>query len=110
MFKNLHIPIAGIIENMSGFICPESGKEYAIFGKGTTKPLEENFNTSLLAQIPIEMDIREGGDAGVPIVTLAPNNLSAKRYFEAANNLWNFLQKVNNEGGVDNSSIQPTIF
>ncbi len=110
MFKNLHIPIAGIIENMSGFICPESGKEYPIFGKDTTKPLLEHFNTSLLAQIPIEIDIREGGDAGVPIVSLAPNSQSAQKYFEAANNLWEFLQKVNQEGGVDNSAIQPTIF
>ena len=110
MFKNLHIPIAGIVENMSGFICPESGKEYAIFGKNTTKPLEESFNTSCLAQIPIEIDIREGGDAGVPIVSLAPNSQSAKRYFEAATKLWEFLQKVNSEGGVDNSAIQPTVF
>ena len=110
MFKNLHIPIAGIIENMSGFICPESGKEYAIFGKNTTAPLVENFKTKLLAQIPIEIDIREGGDNGIPIVTLAPNSQSSQKYFEAANNLWNFLQKVNNNGGVDNSKIQPTIF
>jgi len=110
MFKNIHVPIAGIIENMSGFICPESGKEYDIFGKGTTKPLVENFKTQLLAQVPIEIAIREGGDVGMPIVSLAPNSQSAKCYFEAATKLWDFLQKVNEEGGVDNSAIQPTIF
>jgi len=110
MFKNLNIPIAGIIENMSGFICPESGKEYNIFGKNTTAPLIENFKTSLLAQIPIEIDIREGGDVGIPIVSLAPNSQSAKKYFEAGEKLWSFLQKINEDGGVDNSSIQPTIF
>ena len=110
MFKNLHIPIAGIIENMSGFICPDNGKEYDIFGKGTTGPLEENFNTQLLAQVPIEPVIREGGDIGEPIVTLAPNLETTKRYFDAATKLWKFLEKVNNNGGVDNSKIQPTIF
>jgi ATP-binding protein involved in chromosome partitioning len=110
MFKNIHIPIAGIIENMSGFICPESGKEYNIFGKGTTDSLVEHFNTELLAQVPIEIAIREGGDSGMPIVSIAPNCESSKRYFEAANKLWDFLQKVNSEGGVDNSAIQPTIF
>jgi ATP-binding protein involved in chromosome partitioning len=110
MFKNLHIPIAGIIENMSGFICPDSGKEYAIFGKGTTKPLEENFNTSLLAQIPLEPTIREGGDAGIPVTIIDPNSEASKRFDKAATKLWEFLQKVNEEGGVDNSSIQPTIF
>jgi ATP-binding protein involved in chromosome partitioning len=110
MFKNLKVPIAGIVENMSGFICPDSGKEYNIFGKGTTKPIVEHFETQLLSQIPIEVEIREGGDAGMPITTVAPNSLSAQKYHEAANKLWEFLIKVNEDGGVDNSSIQPTIF
>jgi ATP-binding protein involved in chromosome partitioning len=110
MFKSIHIPIAGIVENMSGFICPESGKEYDIFGKGTTAPLVEHFQTQLLTQVPIEIAIREGGDAGMPIVALAPDSQSAKCYFEAASKLWKFLQKVNEDGGVDNSAIQPTIF
>jgi ATP-binding protein involved in chromosome partitioning len=110
MFKNLKVPIAGIVENMSGFICPDSGKEYNIFGKGTTKPIVEDVETQLLSQIPIEVEIREGGDAGMPITTVAPNSLSAQKYHEAANKLWEFLIKVNEEGGVDNSSIQPTIF
>jgi len=110
MFKNIHIPIAGIVENMSGFICPDSGKEYDIFGKGTTAPLVENFKTQLLTQVPIEPAIREGGDTGMPIVALAPNSETSKRYFEAATKLWEFLEKVNSEGGVDNSAIQPTIF
>jgi len=110
MFKSIHVPIAGIVENMSGFICPDNGKEYNIFGKGTTGPLVENFNTQLLTQVPIEPAIREGGDNGIPIVILAPNSETSKRYYEAATKLWDFLQKVNEEGGVDNSSIQPTIF
>ena len=110
MFQNLKIPIAGVVENMSGFICPESGKEYAIFGKGTTAPLIENFNTQLLGEIPIEPAIREGGDNGLPISVVAPNCETTKRYQEVANKLWDFIVKVNEEGGVDNQSIQPTIF
>ncbi len=110
MFKNLNIPIAGVVENMSGFICPESGKEYDIFGKGTTQPLIENFETQLLIEIPIEPAIREGGDSGQPITVVAPNCETSKRYKEAANKLWEFLMEVNKKGGVDNESIQPTIF
>jgi ATP-binding protein involved in chromosome partitioning len=110
MFKNIRVPIAGVVENMSGFICPDSGKEYPIFGKGTTKPLIENFNTQLLGEIPIEPAIREGGDNGIPICALAPNSETAKRYAQAAEKLWDFVLKINEEGGVDNSSIQPTIF
>ena len=110
MFKNLKVPIAGVVENMSGFICPETNKEYPIFGKGTTEPLIEAFETQLLAQIPIEPAIREGGDNGMPITAIAPHCETSKRYSEAATKLWNFLLEVNKEGGVDNSSIQPTVF
>ena len=110
MFNNLKIPIAGVVENMSGFICPETGKEYNIFGKGTTEPLIENFQTQLLGEVPIEPAIREGGDAGIPITVLAPECETSKRYQAMADKLWDYLNKVNHEGGVDNSSIQPTIF
>ena len=110
MFNNLKIPIAGVVENMSGFICPETGKEYNIFGKGTTQPLVENFKTQLLGDIPIEPAIREGGDAGMPITVIAPNCETSKRYQALADKLWSYLMKVNEEGGVDNSSIQATIF
>ncbi len=110
MFKNLKIPTAGIVENMSGFICPETNKEYPIFDKGTTGPLVKAFNTQLLGEIPIEPAIREGGDNGMPITAIAPTCETSKRYHKAATKLWDYLLKVNNEGGVDNSSIQPTIF
>lgn len=110
MFTQLHIPIAGIVENMSGFICPDSGKEYDIFGKGTTQPLADNYNTEVLGEIPIEPAIREGGDSGLPITVLAPNCETSKRYQKIASKLWEKLLAVNEEGGVNNEEIQPTIF
>ncbi len=110
MFKQLNIPIAGLVENMSGFICPDSGKEYDIFGKGTTQPLADNYETEVLGEIPIEPAIREGGDSGLPITVLAPNCETSKRYQEIATKLWNTVLKVNEEGGVNNETIQPTIF
>ena len=109
MFKKLHIPIAGIVENMSGFICPETNKEYDIFGKGTTEPLAKEFDTVVLGEIPIEPAIREGGDAGKPIASEFPDTITAKKYFEAAAKLWEMIEKINKEGGVDNEAIQPTI-
>lgn len=110
MFTQLHVPIAGIVENMSGFICPESGKEYDIFGKGTTQPLADNYNTEILGEIPIEPTIREGGDNGIPITVLAPNCETSKRYQTIATKLWSTVLKVNEEGGVNNETIQPTVF
>ena len=108
MFKKLNIPIAGIVENMSGFICPETDKEYDIFGKGTTKPLADQFDTIVLSEIPIEPAIREGGDGGKPIVFHNPESESAKRYMASAEKLWATIEKINEDGGVDNDSIQPT--
>ncbi len=110
MFKQLHIPIAGLVENMSGFICPDSGKEYDIFGKGTTQPLADAYETQILGEIPIEPAIREGGDNGMPITVLAPNCETSKRYQEIATKLWEGMLEVNAEGGTDNSAVQPTIF
>ncbi len=110
MMKQLNIPIAGIVENMSGFICPENGKEYAIFGKGTTQPLADAYETEILGEIPIELSIREGGDNGLPITIVAPNSEVSIRYQLIAESLWKKLININESGGVSNEEIQPTIF
>ncbi|MBZ7940180.1 Mrp/NBP35 family ATP-binding protein [Campylobacter molothri] len=107
MFNKLHIPIAGIVENMSGFLCPDNGKEYDIFGKGTTEEMAKAYKSEVLAQIPIEMIVREGGDEGKPVSFYHPESVSSKRYLMAAEKIWNFIEKINNEGGADNSAIQP---
>ncbi|MDL0089252.1 Mrp/NBP35 family ATP-binding protein [Campylobacter gastrosuis] len=109
MFEKLHIPIAGIVENMSGFICPDNGKEYDIFGKGTTEALAKIYKTQILAEIPIEPAVRVGGDSGKPVSFYEPNSITAKRYEEAATKLWEMIEKINNEGGADNSAIQPVM-
>ncbi|NLK66630.1 MAG: Mrp/NBP35 family ATP-binding protein [Campylobacteraceae bacterium] len=108
MFEKLHIPIAGVIENMSGFICPDNGKEYDIFGKGGSTPLVEQYNTEILAEIPIEIAIREGGDAGKPVSFYAPKSESAKRYEKAATRLWEIIEKIDAEDLAGNAAIQPT--
>lgn len=109
MFEKLHIPVGGIVENMSGFICPESGKEYDIFGKGTAEELAKEYKTDVIAQIPIEVDTRKGGDEGRPITYYAPTSESAKRFLTAAATLWAKIEEINKEGGVSNQAIQPTI-
>jgi len=108
MFQKLHIPTAGIIENMSGFICPECHTESDIFGMGTTAPVAKEYDTELIARIPIEPAIRIGGDTGMPVTYHQPDSETAKRYQEAASKLSAFIDKVNAEGGADNQAIQPT--
>lgn len=108
MFKKLHIPLAGIVENMSGFIAPDTGVEYDIFGKGTSQPMADEFDTKIIAEIPIEPSIREGGDNGQPITFVAPSSETAKRYHTAAESIWNQIEEINANGGVDNAAVQPT--
>ncbi len=108
MFQKLHIPTAGIIENMSGFICPSCDAESDIFGMGTTAPVALEYDTELIARIPIEPAIRVGGDTGKPITYFQPDSETAKRYQTAATTVLAFIDKVNAEGGADNSAVQPT--
>ena len=104
MFTKLHIPVAGIVENMSGFICPSCNTESDIFGTGTCDALAKEYNTQVLAHLPIEPAIRLGGDSGKPIVYFEPESISAKRYMMAADKI---ISMLDNQGEVSNESIQP---
>ncbi|MGA1931653.1 Mrp/NBP35 family ATP-binding protein [Arcobacter sp. YIC-464] len=106
MFQKLHIPIGGIVENMSGFICPSCETESDIFGMGTCEDLADQYNTQVLGNLPIEPAIREGGDGGKPITYFNPESISAKRYMEAASRLISFLENV--DDNRSNADIQPT--
>ncbi len=70
MFKDLHVKILGIVENMSYFIAPDTGKRYDIFGKDGAKNICEKYNLTLLSQIPLDMSIREMSDDGEVSVAL----------------------------------------
>lgn len=107
MLQKLHVPIAGIVENMSGFICPDTGKEYDIFGKGTTQEVADLYNTEVLGEIPIEPQIREGGDEGKPVVYFQPDSHTAKAYMSAADKLWKIVEIVLEDGLSKNDAIQP---
>ncbi len=108
MFRKLNIPIAGVIENMSGFISPDTGVEYDIFGKGSTQPMIAEYETQLLAEVPIEPGVRIGGDTGAPVTYANPESEVAKRFMKAAEMLWAKIEQIEEEGGVENESIQPT--
>ncbi len=79
-FKKLNTQIIGVIENMSYFICPDSGKKYEIFGSGGGEKMSKKLNAQLLGKIPIETNIRKGSDTGFPIVISEPNSISSKEF------------------------------
>lgn len=64
MFRTVNIPILGMVENMSGFLCPDNGKRYDIFGKGGARERAEEMKLPFLGDVPITISIREHGDAG----------------------------------------------
>lgn len=64
MFEKVKIPVVGMIENMSSFICPDNGKRYDIFGKGGARKYAEQAKIPFLGEIPINIQLRERGDAG----------------------------------------------
>jgi ATP-binding protein involved in chromosome partitioning len=104
MFKKLKIPIAGMIENMSGFICPHCDEESDIFDKDSSLAVAKEFNTEVLANIPLDLSIRKNGDIGKPIVYFDPEHIASKKYIQTAHRLIEILDGSN----TSNQEIQPT--
>jgi len=84
LFRELDVPILGLIENMSSFICDGCNKEHFIFGKDGAKNLAQTLGIPLLGQIPIEAALMEGGEKGLPAVLANPNSLGARVFGELA--------------------------
>jgi ATP-binding protein involved in chromosome partitioning len=80
MFRKLNVPILGIVENMSYFQAPDTGRRYAIFGEGGGQRVADEFGVPLLGRIPLEMETREGGDAGVPVTVGRPDAAQAQAF------------------------------
>ncbi len=87
MFNEVQIPVLGIVENMSYFVCPDTGKAYEIFGKSKTEEIAKQYNTELLGKIPIEPKVAEFADLGIPIVLAKEDSDSAKAFMEIAQNV-----------------------
>ena len=96
MFRQMSIPVLGVVENMSAFIPPDQpDRRYALFGTGGGQTLADAFDVPLLAQIPMEMPVQEGGDQGRPITLSKPDSVSAKTFLALADGL---SPMVTNEG------------
>ena len=80
MFKNVDVPIFGIVENMSTFICPHCGKASDIFGHGGAESEASRLGVAFLGAIPLHMEIREKSDAGTPVVVADPGGVHAGHY------------------------------
>jgi ATP-binding protein involved in chromosome partitioning len=87
MFEKVNVTVLGLVENMSYFIAPDTGKRYDIFGNGGGKKAAQEMGIPFLGEIPINPLIREGGDTGKPIVIADPDCEETKKIFEIARNM-----------------------
>ncbi len=84
MFKKTHVPVFGIVENMSTFVCPNCGHESHIFGHGGARETAANLGTDFLGEIPLHIAIRETSDGGTPITAREPNGPQARAFIDLA--------------------------
>lgn len=88
MFRKVDVPVLGIIENMSYFLCPSCGERSDIFGHGGARDEAERIGVDFLGEVPLHMDIRETSDAGNPIVVSAPDSPHSVAYKGIADKVW----------------------
>ena len=88
MFRRTDIPVLGIIENMSYFICSKCGERHEIFGHGGAEAEAEKLGVPFLGAVPLHVDIRRRSDAGEPIVATEPTSVHAQVFAEIAAKTW----------------------
>ena len=93
MFKNVNVPILGIVENMSYFLCGKCETKHKIFGNGGAKAVAKKLGVPFLSEIPLDILLRSSSDEGKPIVLQEPNNLISKKFLQIATHISNKLKK-----------------
>ena len=84
MFERVNTPVVGIVENMSGFVCPHCDEEVDVFGSGGGERLAEEMEIPLLGRVPLDPAVRSAGDEGAPTVLSAPDSIAGRALREIA--------------------------
>lgn len=93
MFNDVGVPILGLVENMSYFICDDCGKHHHIFAHGGARDESVKLGVPFLGEIPLNLAIRERSDAGLPIVITDPDSTPAQAYRTIASQIWERLER-----------------
>ena len=91
MFRKVDVPVLGIVENMSLYICPSCGHEAHIFGHGGARREADKLGMEFLGELPLTIEIRETSDGGQPIVVSQPQSAYARSYLSIAERMWEKL-------------------
>jgi len=87
MFTKLNIPLIGVVENMSSFVCSKCSEKHYIFGEGGAKRISETYNIPFIGEVPLNSDIMAGSDKGKPVMITAPESQSAEAFRSSAKNI-----------------------
>ena len=93
MFEKVDVAVLGLVENMAQHVCSNCGHVEHLFGQGGGERMASQYGVPLLGSLPLEIGIREQGDAGVPIVVSAPGSVAAAAYLQTAGRLVEELEK-----------------
>ncbi len=105
MFEKVRVPLIGFVENMSYFLCDGCEKKHYLFGKEGGKMLAKKFKGELLAELPIQPQVREGGDEGLPVVIGKPDTAMAQSFRELARKVAQRVSILSENLGIDPSQI-----
>ena len=84
MYCTVAVPVLGIVENMSYFVAPDTGTRYNIFGEGGGRKLAAQYSVPFLGAVPLSIEVREGGDKGVPVIVSHPDSPQANAFRQVA--------------------------
>ncbi|MBG6146814.1 Mrp/NBP35 family ATP-binding protein [Roseibium album] len=107
MFKRVDVPVLGIVENMSYFLCPDCGGRHDIFGHGGARAEAERLRVPFLGEVPLTMKIRETSDAGTPIVVSDPEGPMAAIYKDIASKV---MSTIDNPAGAAGRAAPQIVF
>jgi ATP-binding protein involved in chromosome partitioning len=93
MFKKVDVPVLGIVENMSFFVCPKCGERSDVFGHGGAEDEARKLSLPFLGAVPLHMDIRSRSDLGQPIVATVPESIHSAIYRDIAERAWTAVSK-----------------
>jgi ATP-binding protein involved in chromosome partitioning len=92
MFERVHVPVLGLVENMSFYCCPNCGHRAELFGHGGARAEAARLQTDFLGEVPLVLEVRTASDAGTPIVAAAPESESAEAFRAVADAVWAKLE------------------
>ncbi len=99
MFGKVNVPVLGVIENMSSFLCPHCGGESHIFGHGGAKDCAAQLGVPFLGEVPLTIEVRETSDGGTPVVAANPDSEAATRFRAIAEAVWDRTESSGDRSG-----------